>query len=339
VKPSTRRRALALLALALGGAVAAVVWWLPGPSGSATSTAPRPLEWVGVDRCERCHEDETALWRGSHHDRAMAEATEETVLGDFADTSFTYAGVTSRFYRRGEGFFVETDGPDGALTEFPIDYVFGFTPLQQYLAPMPDGRYQALGIAWDSRPAEDGGQRWFHLYPGENVDYRDVLHWTKLSQSWDSQCAECHSTNLRKHYVPPEDRFATTFSEIDVSCEACHGPGSRHVAWAEEAERRETEPQGDPGLVVRFDERRHRSWKMDMERGIAIPKEAPELRVENEMCGRCHARRGLLTEDYLPGQLLAQTHHPALLEEGLYYPDGQMEDEVYNWGSFLQSKM
>ena len=76
-----------------------------------------------------------------------------------------------------------------------------------------------------------------------------------------------------------------------------------------------------------------------MERGIAIPKEAAELRVENEMCGRCHARRGLLTEDYLPGQLLAQTHHPALLEEGLYYADGQMEDEVYNWGSFLQSRM
>jgi Flp pilus assembly protein TadD len=171
------------------------------------------------------------------------------------------------------------------------------------------------------------------------VDHRDVLHWTKLSQSWDSQCAECHSTNLRKHYDWTSDRFATTFSEIDVSCEACHGPGSRHVSLAKEAEARGEELEGDSGLVVRFDERRNRSWKMDMERGIAIPKEAAEFRVENEMCGRCHARRGLLTEDYLPGQLLAQTHRPALLEAGLYYADGQMEDEVYNWGSFLQSKM
>ena len=168
----------------------------------------------------------------------MAEATEETVLGDFADASFTYDGVTSRFFRRGEGFVVRTDGPDGVLTDYQIDYVFGFTPLQQYLVPLPDGRYQALGIGWDSRPEEDGGQRWFHLYPGERVDHRDVLHWTKLSQSWDSQCAECHSTNLRKNYRWPEDRFGTTFSEIDVSCEACHGPGSRHVTWAKEAEPR-----------------------------------------------------------------------------------------------------
>jgi Flp pilus assembly protein TadD len=339
VRPATRRRVLALLALAVGGLVAVIVWWLPGPRGGASSSAPPPLDWVGVEGCEGCHEDETELWRGSHHDLAMAEATEETVLGDFAEASFTYNGVTSRFFRKDGAFVVRTDGPDGVLTDFEIDYVFGFTPLQQYLVPLPDGRYQALGIGWDSRPAEDGGQRWFHLYPGEKVDHEDVLHWTKLSQSWDSQCAECHSTNLRKNYRWPEDRFATSFAEIDVSCEACHGPGSRHVTWAKEAEARGQEPEGDPGLVVRFDERRGRSWKMDMERGIAIPKEAAELRVENEMCARCHARRGLLTEDYLPGQLLAQTHHPALLDEGLYFADGQMEDEVYNWGSFLQSKM
>jgi Flp pilus assembly protein TadD len=330
---------LAVLALATGGLVAAVVWWLPGPGRGVSTPEAAPLEWVGVERCERCHVEETELWRGSHHDLAMAKATEETVLGDFEDATYTYNGVTSRFFRRDGAFVVHTDGPDGALADFEIDYVFGFTPLQQYLIEMPDGRFQTLGLGWDSRPEEDGGQRWFHLYPGEKVDHRDVLHWTKLSQSWDSQCAECHSTNLRKNYRWPEDRFATTFSEIDVSCEACHGPGSRHITWAEEAEARGEEPEGDPRLVVRFDERRSRSWKMDIERGIAIPKEAAEFRVENEMCGRCHARRGLLTEDYLPGGLLAQTHHPALLDEGLYYPDGQMEDEVYNWGSFLQSRM
>ncbi|MCG6921963.1 MAG: tetratricopeptide repeat protein [Acidobacteria bacterium] len=337
--PAARRRALALLALAAGGLVAAAVWWLPGPQGTASSWGPAPLVYVGVEGCADCHEDETRLWRGSHHDLAMQEATESTVLGDFSDAEFTYEGITSRFYRQDGHYFVRTDGPDGSLTDYAIDYVFGFTPLQQYLVPLPGGRYQALGIAWDCRPAREGGQRWFHLYPGEAVDHLDVLHWTKLSQNWNSQCAECHSTNLRKNYHWPEDRFGTTFSEIDVSCEACHGPGSRHVAWAKAAEARGTDPEGDPGLVVRFDERRHRSWRMDMERGIAIPKAAAEFRVENEMCARCHARRGLLTEDYLPGQLLGQTHHPALLEEGLYYADGQMEDEVYNWGSFLQSRM
>ena len=60
---------------------------------------------------------------------------------------------------------------------------------------------------------------------------------------------------------------------------------------------------------------------------------------EIETCARCHARRGQLTDDYVFGRPLADTHRPALLEEGLYWPDGQMRDEVYNYGSFMQSKM
>jgi Flp pilus assembly protein TadD len=269
----------------------------------------------------------------------MQEATPQTVLGDFADAQFTYEGVTTRFHRKDGRFLVRTDGPDGRLAEYPVAYVFGVTPLQQYLVPLPGGRFQALSVAWDSRPRAKGGQRWFHLYPGERVDHRDVLHWTRPSQSWNTQCAECHSTNLRKGYRFPEDRFETTFAEIDVSCEACHGPGSRHVEWAEGAKAWGRTPRGEPGLIVRFTERRSREWEMDRGRGIARPTKFLATRFEVETCARCHARRGLLTEEYRPGRLLAETHRPALLDEGLYYADGQMRDEVYNWGSFLQSRM
>ena len=171
------------------------------------------------------------------------------------------------------------------------------------------------------------------------MDHRDVLHWTKPSQNWNTQCAECHSTNLRKGYQLAEDRFQTTFSERNVSCEACHGQGSRHVEWARQAKARGQEPKGEPGLIVRFTERRSREWEMDEKRGIARPTKFLETRFEVETCARCHARRGLLTEDYRPGRLLLDTHRPALLEDGLYYADGQMRDEVYNWGSFLQSRM
>jgi tetratricopeptide (TPR) repeat protein len=339
VKPDSRRRALALLALAAGGLVAAVVWWLPGPRGRSWSTSPVPFAYVGGAKCTRCHEDEARLWRGSQHARAMQEATEETVLGDFGDIRYRHDGVQTRFYRRKGGFFVHTEGPDGRPAEYPVPFVFGVYPLQQYLIPLPGGWYQAFSIAWDSRPRKEGGQRWFHLYPGEHIGHEDVLHWTKLSQNWNTQCAECHSTNLRKGYRWPEDRFATTWSDIDVSCEACHGPGSRHLAWAQAAEARGRKPKGDPRLQVRFTERRSRHWKMDLERGIARPVSAPAFRIEVETCARCHARRGVLTEDWRPGRPLAETHRPALLAEGLYYADGQMRDEVYNWGSFLQSRM
>jgi Flp pilus assembly protein TadD len=338
MKPAARRRLLLLVTLVLVAAAAAVILWLP-PPGQGTATGPPPLTFVGVSSCEECHEEETRRWRGSHHDLAMQEPTGAAVLGDFDDAVFTNEGVTTRFYRKDGRPFVRTDGPDGRPTDYPVAYTFGLVPLQQYLVALPGGRLQALSVAWDSRPKERGGQRYFHLYPNEHVDHRDVLHWTKPSQNWNSQCAECHSTNLRKGYRFDEDRFLTTFSEVNVSCETCHGQGSRHVDWARQARARGQEPKGEPGLIVRFTERRSREWEMDEKRGIARPTKFLETRFEVETCARCHARRGLLTEDYRPGRLLSDTHRPALLEAGLYYADGQMRDEVYNWGSFLQSRM
>jgi Flp pilus assembly protein TadD len=338
MKPAARRRVLLLVALALVGAAAAVIAWLP-PPGQGTALGPAPLLYVGTRSCEECHAEEARRWRGSQHDLAMQAAGEGTVLGDFAGARFTYGAVTSRFYRKDGTYYVHTDGPDGRLADYRVAWTFGVTPLQQYLVELPGGRMQALSVAWDSRPKKTGGQRWFHLYPGEGVDHRDVLHWTKPSQGWNSQCAECHSTNLRKGYRAAEDRFFTTFSEPNVACEACHGPGSRHAEWARRAKARGQEPRGEPGLIVRFTERRSREWEMDRERGIARPTKFLETRLEVETCARCHARRGLLTEEYRPGRLLAETHRPALLEERLYYADGQMKEEVYNWGSFLQSRM
>ncbi len=335
--PRARRRALALAAAGLVVLALAAAWLLPPPGQGAAG--PAPLEYVGLRTCQGCHPQQADSWRGSHHDLAMQAPDANTVLGDFSDRTFSAGGVTTRFFRRGGDYLVHTDGPDGRMGEYKVAYLFGVTPLEQYLLELPGGRLQALGIAWDSRPAQDGGQRFFHLYPGETIGHDDVLHWTKLSQNWNSQCAECHSTNLRKGYVAAEDRFDTTFSELDVACEACHGPGSRHAEWARGHSAGGRPPAGDPGLVVRFDERAKRTLEMDEASGTMKLTGAAELRAEVETCARCHARRGLLTEDYRPGRLLAQTHRPALLDAGLYYADGQMRDEVYNWGSFLQSRM
>ena len=175
------------------------------------------------------------MWRPSQHALAMQHATEQTVLGNFDDAGFEKDGVRSRFFRKDGKFLVETDGPDGKLAAFEVKYTFGLDPLQQYLIEFPDGRLQALTIAWDSRPKRAGGQRWFHLYPDETIRHDDVLHWTKLNQNWNFMCAECHSMGVRKNYDAASDRFATTWAEISVGCEACHGQGSRHVAWARDS--------------------------------------------------------------------------------------------------------
>ncbi len=330
------------LTLVLAALSALGAWLATAPAAAArTAETVPPLSYVGSEVCASCHASDAKLWAGSHHKAAMDHATDASVLGDFGNATFEHFDVTSRFYRRDGKFFVETDGPDGKLAEFQIQYTFGVYPLQQYLIAFPDGRIQALGIAWDSRPKDKGGQRWFHLYPNEAIPHDDVLHWTKLNQNWNFICAECHSTGVRKNYAAKADTFATSWAEISVGCETCHGQGSAHVAWAKaHTGWRAPAGDGDQGLVVRFDERANRTWTINPSTGNAAPSaEPPDLRKEVETCGLCHARRGQIAEDWVPGRSLSETHVVSPLTRGLYFADGQMEDEVYNYGSFKESKM
>ncbi len=319
--------------LAIAGAIGVLTL------GACEPKAPPRAEYVGRAACASCHAAEDSLWQGSHHAAAMAVADSNTVLGDFNDASYTDNGVTSRFFRRDGRFWVTTDGPDGVPTEYPVAYTFGVYPLQQYLIAFPRGRYQALGIAWDSRAKAEGGQRWFFLYPDERVDHRDVLHWTGMLQNWNFMCAQCHSTNQQKVYVAAADSYATTWSEIDVSCEACHGPGGAHVALAERRKDAAKDWIGGTGFTVSFRDSAPARWVMDTAGGIARRSAPRSNRMEVETCGLCHARRGQVWPDSAPGQLLAQTQRVSVLDEGLYFADGQQRDEVYEYGSFLQSRM
>lgn len=298
---------------------------------------PLAVSFVGSQACAECHDTELDAWRGSYHDLAMAEASDKTVLGDFDGAELTARGVTSSFFKRDGKFMVRTEGPDGELHDYPVTYTFGWWPLQQYLIPFPGGRLQSLGIAWDSRAEADGGQRWFHLYPDVSIDHADVLHWTGRDQNWNYQCAECHSTNLKKGYDLATDSFDTTWSEIDVACEACHGPGSRHVAQAREGET----PEWDEakGLVVDLSDRDGGHWIVDPETLLPRRSVPRKTHAQIDVCARCHSRRGQISDRYRHGQPLGDSHRLALLDEGLYFPDGQIQGEVYVYGSFLQSKM
>ena len=284
---------------------------LAGPGG--IDLAAQTPTFVGQPECARCHEQAVKSWRGSDHDKAMAEATAQTVLGDFNNAAFTHEGVTSRFYKRDGRFFVATEGPDGAIAEYEIAYVFGHDPLQQYLVKFPGGRLQTLPLCWDAPR-----RRWFYLYGDQRIPPGDWLHWTRNALNWNGMCAECHSTNLRKGYDADNDSYTTSWSEIDVSCEACHGPGSRHVAWAD------LPPMARPavpdyGLVRRTT-------------GLDGPGQV-------ELCAPCHSRRAELGDWDHTGTQLLDHMLPSLLDEGLYFADGQILDEVYEYASFLQSKM
>jgi len=319
------------------------------PILSSSMAAAPEAGYLGVAVCGECHAKERDLWRDSFHDRAMTEPTAKTVLGDFKGVQFTAHGVTSRFYKRDGRFFVRTDGPDGTLKDYPIRYTFGWYPLQQYLIEFPGGRLQSLGIAWDSRPQDQGGQRWFHLYPNEKMDHRNPLHWTAPDQTWNYQCADCHSTDLKKGYDAERHVYDTHFAEINVACEACHGPGSRHVAWAQAAITAKasgtapTPPAAptDPtlGLLVDLKDRDGGQWQTDPATGKPARTVPRKRQTQNETCARCHSRRGRSWDELTPGEPLHQGFRLALLSPSLYFPDGQIKDEDYEFGSFIQSRM
>jgi predicted CXXCH cytochrome family protein len=307
--------------------------------GRSLAHADEPSAFVGGGVCSECHAPESGAWKSSHHALAMQPATAAAVLGDFAGAQFEHFGVTTTFFRDGDKFTVRSDGPDGALHDYPITYTFGVYPLQQYLIPFPGGRLQALGIAWDSRPKDQGGQRWFHLYPDQQLQPGDPLHWTGRDQTWNYQCANCHSTNLQKNYDLAANIYTTNWTDIDVSCEACHGLGSRHVAWAKSGEQaKPTDGSGGMGLTNWLKPTDHGHWEMNPVTGIARRTEKLAS-AEIDTCAACHSRRKVIANKPIPGEPYLDGYLPALLEPGLYHADGQIDGEVYEYGSFLQSRM
>ncbi len=325
---------------------------LVGCGGKSTGTATgasvakidvTQAKYVGRDSCVKCHAEQAKSFAGSHHDHAMQRADDDSVLADFNDATLEHHGIVSRMFRRDGKFIVHTEGPDGAMKDFEVQYVFGLEPLQQYMVELPNvgqtvsegavPRVQVLRLCWNTEK-----KQWFYLPPPdvpEKMAPSDDLHWTGIAQRWNTMCAECHSTDFQKNFtvpdshtqlvsakiedftkaVPPGD-YESTFFEIDVSCEACHGPGSVHVELA---------GQWFPG------------WSRERGYGLADLKATAENQIQ--ACAPCHSRRNVVAAGFRAGNNYYDHYTNQLLTAGIYYPDGQILDEDYVHGSFIQSKM
>ena len=299
--------------IALLGLLALAAWqWSPRRVAPALSVAPAAAGWVDEAGCQGCHAAEYRDWRGSHHQLAMQPATETSVLGDFADATLATDVETSRFSRREAAFWLNTPGADGRPASFQVAYTFGVAPLQQYLLALPDGRLQVHGAAWDV-----ARQRWFHLYDGKGVDHRHRLHWSQPQQNADFMCIECHTTGFERGYDAAADRFDSRWQALGVGCQSCHGPAAGHLRWA----------AGDapPALAA----------AKGFERSLAGGGDPREP----EVCARCHSRRTPLGNGYQHGNDLLDDYLPMTLSADLYEVDGKIKDEVFEYGSFLQSRM
>ncbi|MDX1617804.1 MAG: tetratricopeptide repeat protein [Balneolaceae bacterium] len=276
--------------------------------------AAAPDRFAGDRECASCHEIAFNEWQGSHHDYAMKRAVPSTVRGDFGDAVFSHRGVQYRFFRRDSLYLVEAPGPEGESRTYRITYTFGWEPLQQYLVDFGKGKLQALNIAWNTER-----EKWFALNPEQEIRHGDWLHWTGGAMNWNTMCADCHSTNLRKNYIAEADSFHTTWSSINVSCEACHGPGREHVQFMRSEEASEAAI-----------ERIRKDLRLTGTSG---------QREQIGQCAQCHSLREELTGAWSHTGNYLDHYNPTLPHPDAYFADGQIREEVYVYGSFLQSQM
>lgn len=323
--PRLRRGWMAAFAGVLLVLVIGLGWWLehdgaklpvlPSASPTASMTPPTTPTLVNEQQCQGCHQAQFSDWQGSHHQQAMKPATEGNVLGDFDDITFKGETETSRFFRKDGEYWVNTPGADGKPADFKVAYTFGIEPLQQYLLEYPDttgkpdGRLQALGVAWDSRK-----HRWFQLMPNQRIDAKDALHWTRPAQNANFMCIECHTTGFKRHYDAKTDSFASHWNSLGVGCQACHGPASKHLEWAQKPDR-------------------------SASRGFDVPLQNASQATVIETCARCHARRAPIADGFENNHRFMDDYLPSTLTRELYEIDGKIKDEVFEWGSFTQSKM
>ncbi|WP_053404591.1 tetratricopeptide repeat protein [Persicobacter sp. CCB-QB2] len=271
-------------------------------------------EYVGTEKCQSCHEEEYGEWKNSDHDWAMQIAMDTTVLGDFNDTKVTLNGITSHFFKRDGKYFINTEGKDGNYHDFEVKYTFGYYPLQNYMTENEDGRIQVHRVTWDSEK-----NRWFNQHDELDMHHGEWLNWTGAAGTWNTMCADCHSTDLKKNYDPESDTFNTTFREINVGCEACHGEGSHHVEWVESED---------------YDEDKN----MEVKSFMRMTAYLDNKQLVRE-CAPCHSRRmNIEIDNQFEGEFMDH-FVPEILRDGMYHGDGSIQDEVYVYGSFVQSKM
>ena len=247
--------------------------------------------------------------------------------GDFTDTKFEHFGVTTTFSRLGDKFVARTDGPDGALADFEIHYTFGVYPLQQYLIEFAGRPHAGAAIAWDARPKSAGGQRWFILIPTSRAARRRAaldagrpeLELLLRGMPLDGPPQELR----RRHALAttrPGPRSTSPARPATVPGPATSpGPGTRTAA-------------PDKGFEVAAGERRG---------GVDASIRRPATPAQHAASDR-ERNRSLRTLPLAPrapfedraGLFAVRAHLPSLLTSDLYQADGQIHDEVYEYGSF-----
>ncbi len=289
----------------------------PAATGGGSSPAAFALEkekqthaaYGGSASCKECHAEAYELWSRSHH--GLAERLPDPTLDEAAFVpaqTFRHETQQTSLRKTNTHYEMVTAGLRNTQEVFPVERIIGNLPLRQLLVPFPGGRWQATEACWDPRSNE-----WFNVYGTDDRRPGEWGHWTGRGMNWNTMCATCHNTRLRKNYDATNDLFRTTMVERGVGCESCHGPMKNHNEWQ----------------------------YANRNKGLRDPTLKKFSRDQMfDTCAACHARRGEITGDPKPGDHFFDHHLLSIVDESdLFYPDGQIRDEDYEVTPFLGSRM
>ncbi|HMC83808.1 MAG TPA: ammonia-forming cytochrome c nitrite reductase subunit c552, partial [Candidatus Polarisedimenticolia bacterium] len=285
-----------------------------------SSPPPSQATYVGADACAACHQELAGRWKVSGHGNAGSLASDRTVKGDFQHKNvYVYKGVTSRMSIRNGKYFMETEGTDGAYHDYPVDVVLGWVQTQFYVTRFPDGRYQVLPTYWDMKANVWYDQSEGPIFgTGRKLTPKDQQYWANRGSTWNAVCSGCHGSQVEKNFDPATNTYHTTWNDLAINCESCHGPGSRHVeAWT----RAGTTGRVDPkvGSLVKLK---------------ALP---PDRQVE--ACAKCHAAKTVFARGFQPGDRFLDYYQPAVpLNNKEFYSDGRNRMLNYNYIELIQSR-
>ena len=290
------------------------------PQPARPTEADLYAEYVGEDACKPCHEQIYGIWEASSHGGAMALPSTQTVAGDFVGQNVqTFRGTTYRMALRDSAYTVTIEEPGLPSETHRVDLVIGARQMQGYLTRMPDGRLQELPIACDLRTgawieASAGGV----LPSGARFSPRDRFYWKNPGRTWNIECFNCHASQIARNYDPKTNTYRTTWVDLSINCEACHGPGARHVAFWDEALK-------DASVAVRPDTTLVNLALLDASKSV-------------EACVQCHAKKTISALGYRPGDEFSQFYEPALLDDAGVWPDGLFRSEVYTYIGYLLNR-
>lgn len=294
---------------------------------NAGGASPRPAEgrdsYAGAGACSRCHAGVHQEWSGSGHAKTMQRASAQNVKGDFTRGTVVLRGAPYAVQYRDQRFYITESELSGRPWEHEVEYTLGGRRFQHYLATLPDGQIVVLPPTWDI-----GRKEW--------VLARDIGNPEEGSGGttplWNKTCGSCHASQVAKNFDLENLRYGTTWTDLGVNCEACHGPGAEHVALARKAGGRSGEAGGTVARAASLDA----GTREEIRQKIVNPKKL-DAAHSTMICAQCHSLRDVYAagfkagDDYGDFYLAVLEYRLPASEDGAYWGDGrprQMSNEA-----------